>query len=183
MKRVVQLFILVMVVLSASFGFAQDKAPSVTLKGFDGNAVELSQYWENGPVLIDFWATWCTPCKESLPHFDEIYAKYKDKGLQVLAISVDAPKSMSKVQPFIVGEGFTFTTLLDPNSEGLKAFGAKNIPHTVLVGKGGKILHTKFGYLPGDEEKLEEEVKKALAEIAVPESKSEAVKEGTPNAK
>ncbi len=143
-------------------GWSGDKAPSVSVQTLEGKTVKLDTLFAKGPAILDFWATWCTPCKEALPGLDELYLKYRDKGLQVYAIAVDGPKSIGKVQPYVVGEGFNFTVYLDPTNEALKAFGGKSVPHTVVVNTSGEVVFTKFGNLPGDEATLEKEIEKLL---------------------
>ncbi|MCX7835159.1 MAG: TlpA family protein disulfide reductase [bacterium] len=142
--------------------YSQEAAPKLVLTDLEGNSVSLDTIYPKGPTVLDFWATWCTPCKEALPHLNEIYEKYHKDGLQVLAISVDGTKTMDKVSPFIINEGYSFKVFMDPKSEALKAFGGKNIPHTVLVDRAGKIVLTKIGYLPGDEEVLEKKIVELL---------------------
>lgn len=160
MRRVLVLIILIL--LMSQFIFAQESAPKISLKDLNGRSVNLDSIWLKGVTIIDFWATWCTPCKESLPHLNDLNEKYSEKGLQVLAVSIDGTKSIDKVRPYIIEQGFSFSVYLDPKAEALKAFGGKNIPHTVIIDKQGKIAYTKYGFLPGDEEDFEKVILQLL---------------------
>ena len=75
--------------------------PDLSVKLVDGKQVRLSVLLEEGPLLVDFWATWCAPCKKEMIFLEEFHQKYNEEGFQVLAISTDSPKSMSKVKSYI----------------------------------------------------------------------------------
>lgn len=141
---------------------AAERAPDFTLMDLDGKRVKLSDAIKKGPVLIDFWATWCKPCLQELPHVNELYRKHREQGLQVFAITIDSPKSQSKVKPFIKGQGYEFTVLLDQDSEARKLFGGKDVPLTILIDRKGEVVFRHLGYVPGDEKSLEEKVGKLV---------------------
>ena len=106
------LFVALMLLLFTTFTKAQTYS-DFTLPDIDGNDVTLSQLMEKGPVLISFWATWCSPCKEEMKKINEIYNKYKDKGFTYIAINQDNQKSVSKVKAFITAQNYNFVVLLD----------------------------------------------------------------------
>lgn len=133
-----------------------------TLEDTDGNLFTLSENLGEGPVLLNFWATWCTPCKQELPHLQELHEKYGNKGLKLISISEDSPKSQFKIKPYLRSKRLTFQTLLDLNGEVLRLFHGKAIPYQVLVDKNGEIVESHQGYNPGDEKVLEEKIKKLL---------------------
>ena len=133
-------------------------APSFRLKTADGKQMSLEDALKDGPVLIDFWATWCQPCKQALPPLSKIYETYKEQGYTMLAISVDNTRSVSKIRPYIRSKGFNFPVLLDTDSQVLRQYGGTNVPHTVLVGQDGMIRKVWIGYHPGEEKEIEEEV-------------------------
>ena len=157
MKRIVIFFVLSLVLLT-SHAASAGNAPDFTLKDLKGNKVRLSEMLKNGPVLIDFWATWCKSCLQEMPLLDKIGDKYRDQGLQIVAISVDSPKSAAKVRPFIKSSDLDFIVLLDSKKEVRRMFGGTSTPYTVLVSQTGKILYTHLGYVPGDEIKIEAEI-------------------------
>ncbi len=158
-------FPFVMLLLSLSL-FAQEgkKAPDFSIENLDGDLVTLSENTGSGPVLLSFWATWCKPCIEELPHLEKIYSDLKEKGLKVFAISVDGEKTAAKVEPFAKTKGMNIPVLLDPNGDVARAFYAKDVPHTVLLNGAGEIVYTHSGYKLGDEIELREKIT-ALLEV------------------
>ncbi len=151
-----------LVLAIATTGLASDlagqKAPDFTLKNVDGKNVKLSELLKEGPVLLDFWATWCQPCKQALPHLDRIHATYKDRGFTMLGISIDNTRSVSKVRPYVRGQGFEFPVALDTDSQVLRQYRGTNVPHTVLIGMDGIIKNVWIGYHPGEEKEIEQEI-------------------------
>jgi len=149
----------------AGLGMAEDlKAPDFTLQDLDGNELTLYQFVEKGPVVVSFWATWCKPCLRELPHLQELYDEYKEKGVSMLAISVDSPRSVSKVKSFINGHEYTLTVLLDPNKDVSRKFNAHLFPYTFVINGEGNIVYKSYGYRPGDEKKVEKELDALLQE-------------------
>jgi peroxiredoxin len=146
---------------------AQDTgmAPDFTLQDVEGKTVQLSTYLGKNPILIDFWATWCNPCKTELPHLEAIYKENKDKGLIFLAISEDSPKSVAKVKPYVKSKNFEAIIPLDPDGSVLrKFFGDNTLPYTILIDRSGKIVQTFTGYVPGQEQDIAKLVDKVCAE-------------------
>ena len=162
MKRYLP-FLLLLLSLSL---FAQEgkKAPDFSLENIDGDLVTLSENTGSGPVLLSFWATWCKPCIEELPHLEKIYSDLKEKGLKVFAISVDGEKTAAKVEPFAKTKGMQIPVLLDPNGDVARAFYAKDVPFTVLLNAAGDIVYTHSGYKLGDELQHREKIT-ALMEV------------------
>ncbi len=140
----------------SSYLFAFDKAIDFTLKDINNKPQKLSELLKKGPVLVDFWATWCKPCLEALPSIEKIHQTYSKKGLQVLAISIDDAKNRAKVRPLIKSAGYSFTVLYDENMEVRKSFGGTSVPLTILIDQDGSIIYNHLGYVRGDEKKLEE---------------------------
>ena len=77
------------------------QAPDFSLPTPEGKQIRLSALRKNGPVLIDFWATWCKPCLKAMPKLVELHERFKDRGLTVLGVNEDGPRSRTKVKPFI----------------------------------------------------------------------------------
>ena len=136
-------------------------APDFKLKNIQGETIQLSEF-KGKVVLINFWATWCAPCKKEMVHLDEFEKKYTDKGFSVLAISVDSQKSISQVRSYIRAKKYSFDVFLDPNSQVLKKLNGNLMPTDILIGQDGTILWRHNGYLPGDEKEIEAEIKAAL---------------------
>ena len=160
LKRMYVIFFLIVVVVSTLP--AANKAPDFTLKKMSGGNFNLKENLKNGPILIDFWATWCKPCLKALPEVQLLHEKYTEKGLQVVTVSTDNAKSKGKVKPFVKGARYTFEVLLDSDQEVRKLFGGTVIPLSVLIDSNGEIKYHHIGYKPGDEKILEEEIAKLL---------------------
>jgi len=133
-------------------------APAFSLKNLDGQRVSLDDLLGRGPLLIDFWATWCKPCIKELPHLHELYLKYRDRGFQVVAVSEDSPRSLAKVRSFVAGNKYEFLVLLDENGTVQRKFNFRAIPYTILLDRDGHVIHSRMGYRPGDERVLEEKL-------------------------
>lgn len=109
-------------------------------------------------VLVDFWATWCGPCRQSLPHIEDLYEKYHDQGFDVMAIS-DEPQA--DIDKFLSTVHFTFPVYRDANDKAHKDYGVNAIPHEALVARNGRIVYVSEGF---DPEEFEAALKKALAQ-------------------
>ena len=142
--------------------YPQVGVSGLKLKKINGKTVKLSSYLSKGPVLINFWATWCAPCKKEMIHLDNLQKKYSNQGLSILAISTDSQKSLSKVRSFIRTKRYSFDVMLDPNQQISKKMNARIMPTDILIGKDGSILWRHNGYLPGDEKYIEAEIRSAL---------------------
>jgi len=136
--------------------------PDLSVKLLDGNQVRLSVLLEEGPLLVDFWATWCAPCKKEMIFLEEFHQKYNEEGFQVLAISTDSPKSMSKVKSYIRAKRYTFMVGLDPNQEIAKKMNALLMPTTLILNKDRKVSWYHQGFIPGDEKEIEAQIRAVL---------------------
>ena len=148
--------------LAVPINFAQNRVPNIKLKKLNGKSVMLYNYLKEGPVLINFWATWCSPCKKEMVYLDQFEKEYKDKGFSILSVSTDSQKSLSQVRSYIRSKKYTFTVFQDPNSQTFKKLNGNIMPTNILINKDGKILWRHYGYLPGDEIDMEKEIRSAL---------------------
>ena len=98
-------------------GISQKVQVNLRLNRLDGKKVSLKQYLNNGPVLINFWATWCGPCKKEMLHLDRLSKTYKQKKLSILSISIDTQRSLSEVKRFIRSKRYDFDVFIDPNQQ------------------------------------------------------------------
>ena len=145
--------------------FAQEKLPNVVLKDINGNAVNLSEITNEGkPFVINFWATWCAPCKRELNTISDLYEDWQtETGVKIYAISIDDQRTVDKVKPYVSAQGWEYEVLLDTNGDLKRALGVNNVPFTFLVDGKGNIVWKHNNYNPGDENELFEKIKK-LAE-------------------
>lgn len=108
-------------------------------------------------VVIDFWASWCGPCRETLPHVEKLHREFKDKGLVVLGIN---DEDIDDARQFVQKNGYTFPSLVDVESVVSEKYGVSSIPQTLIIDRDGKIFAHFYG--SGEEENLREAVKVAL---------------------
>ena len=122
---------------------ARTSAPDVVLQGPAGTAVHLSDY-KGKVLLVDFWASWCVPCKTSFPALDAIYREYQPKGLEVLAVNLDEQRR--NADDFLAQHPHRMTVLFDSRGVAPEAFGVKGMPTSFLIDKAGTIRFTHTGY-------------------------------------
>lgn len=129
--------------------------PSVQLKDMDGEVVNTADLDVDGPMIISFWATWCSPCKRELNTIHELYEDWQDEtDVTLVAVSIDDQRTKNSVPLYVNGKGWDYMVLMDTNGDFKRAMGVNNVPHTFLVDKDGKIVYSHNNYVPGDEEEL-----------------------------
>ncbi len=137
---------------------AIEKAPEFKLKNMKGKWVNLSQKIDKHFVILDFWASFCGPCKKELPGLNKIDKNHKD--INVLAVCTDRPRTQNKAKAFIKSNRFSFETLFDSKGTVRKLFNVVDIPHTVIIAPNGEIVTVHTGYKRGDEKHLLEAIEK-----------------------
>ncbi len=138
------------------------KAPGFSLKDLDRKEVVLDSLLGSGPIVIDFWATWCKPCIIALDHMRDIYKEYKEKGLTVVAINEDDPRNVAKVKPMVASHRWDFLVLLDPGKEVKRLYHVAAFPTTFVLDHEGNVMNRHVGYVPGSEKELKKEIEKLL---------------------
>jgi cytochrome c biogenesis protein CcmG, thiol:disulfide interchange protein DsbE len=134
--------------------------PDFSANDLTGKRWTKTDFLGKGPVIIAFWAVWCKPCRKELNAYTEMFKTYKDKGLQVIAISIDGARKVADVQRRANEEKYPFQILLDPDGELRKSFGGEGVPAMFLADKDGKIIYQHTGYQPGDEKEVETALEK-----------------------
>ncbi|MFN6378373.1 MAG: TlpA family protein disulfide reductase [Flavobacteriales bacterium] len=158
-----KIFALLAIAFSFSIANAQvAKLPSVQLKDMEGNTVDTGKLNNDGkPIIISFWATWCSPCKKELNNYAELYEKWqKETGVKIIAVSIDDQRSVTRVAPYVNSVSWDYQVLLDSNKQFALALGVNNVPHTFLVDGNGNIVWQHNNYSEGDEEELYQELLK-----------------------
>jgi cytochrome c biogenesis protein CcmG/thiol:disulfide interchange protein DsbE len=126
-----------------------------TLKDIHGKDVTLSAY-KGKVILLDFWATWCAPCKIEIPGFVELYNKYKSRGLAILGVSMD--DSISAVKPFADKLKMNYPVLIGAGRSDIEqAFALTGLPTSFIINRDGKICAQHTGFAP--KEQFEREIK------------------------
>lgn len=145
----------------ASSALVGAPAPDFALKSASGENMRLSEY-RGDVVMINFWATWCGPCRQEMPLLDDLYGRYQRVGFQLLGVNIDddSRRAMNMVEEL----GVTFPVLFDESKEVSRLYEVEAMPVTVLVDRSGTVRHVHHGYKPGYEEKYLTEIRSLLRE-------------------
>ncbi len=145
----------------ASSTLEGQSAPDFVLKSSAGNNLRLSEY-RGDVVMINFWATWCGPCRQEMPLLDDLYGRYQRVGFTLLGVNIDddSRRAMKMIEEL----GVKFPVLFDESKDVSKLYAVEAMPVTVLVDREGTVRHVHHGYKPGYEEKYLTEIRSLLRE-------------------
>ncbi len=139
----------------------RDEAPDFTLKSLECNNLRLAEY-RGQVVLINFWASWCGPCRQEMPLLDRLHHRYEDTGFTVLGVNVEG--DAKPAQDIVDKTNVTFPVLIDQDQKVSELYDLEAMPSTIVVDRDGVIRYIHLGYKPGDESKYVEVVKKLIRE-------------------
>jgi peroxiredoxin len=140
-----------------------DPAPDFSLTTIDGEPFRLSDEKGN-VVVINFFATWCGPCRQELPHVESIWMKHRDQpGFRLLVIGRE--ESTEAVRDFRSENGFSFPMAADPDRVVFSLFATESIPRTVVVSPAGTVVYSQIGFLEGDQAELEAVIEQQFAAL------------------
>jgi peroxiredoxin len=145
----------------AASDLAGQTAPDFALKSASGKNLRLSEY-RGDVVMINFWATWCGPCRQEMPLLDELYSRYQRVGFSLLGVNIDddSRRAMQMVEDL----GVQFPVLFDERKEVSRLYQVEAMPVTILLDREGTVRHVHHGYKPGYEEKYLTEIRSLLRE-------------------
>lgn len=152
--------------LFINLAFAENKnsiegaAPKFELAGLNADMIQLSNY-RGKVVYLDFWATWCVPCRKSFPWMNELLEKYQSQGLEIIAVSLDEKQKM--VENFLKRYSANFTIALDPTGESADLYKVRGMPSSYIIDRSGNIVKTHMGFRAKDKARLEELIQATLA--------------------
>jgi len=149
------------VVTYADAASVKGQAPNFTLKSLTGKNLKLSEMAGN-VVLINFWASWCGPCREEMPLLNDLHKKYEALGFTVLGVNVE--EDVKNARGFLKNFPVDFPVVLDNKNQVSKKYNVIAMPTTVVVDRDGNMRFLHKGYKPGDEEKYRKMVKKLVRE-------------------
>ena len=145
----------------ASSGLAGQPAPDFALKSSSGQNLRLSEY-RGDVVMINFWATWCGPCRQEMPHLEALYQRYNSLGFTLLGVNVEAdPKG---AEAWLAETPVSFPILLDSQNDVTKLYDVVAMPSTVLVDRTGNIRYVHHGYKPGYEDDYQTQIRELIRE-------------------
>ena len=136
-------------------------APDFVLKSSGGENLRLSEY-RGDVVMINFWATWCGPCRQEMPLLDDLYSRYERVGFTLLGVNID--DDSRRAMKMIDELGVSFPVLFDESKEVSKLYAVSAMPVTILIDREGTVRHVHHGYKPGYEEKYLNEIRALLRE-------------------
>lgn len=136
------------------------KLPEIGLKDQAGKTVTAASL-VGKVVVVDFWATWCAPCKEELPVLEKLYKKYASQGLVIVAVSVD--KDASNVKSFVAKLGLTFPVVHDAGQQVAGRYEPPRMPSSYIVDRKGIVRHVHGGFRAEDAPVFEKQIKELLA--------------------
>ncbi len=154
---------LVALLISVSVGAVslRENAPDFTLKSLEGSNLRLEEY-RGQVVLINFWASWCGPCRQEMPILDRLHHRYQDTGFAVLGINVEGEREPA--QDLVDKTNVTFPILLDADQKVSEMYDLQAMPSSVVIDRDGVVRYIHLGYKPGDEAKYVEVVKRLIRE-------------------
>ena len=138
-----------------------DKAPNFTLKSNTGKNLRLSEYRGN-VVLVNFWASWCGPCRQELPLLDTLYQKYSQFGFVTLGINID--DTSENAEPLLQNLNISFPILYDNDKTLSRLYQIDAMPSTFIIDQHGEVRHIHHGFLPGYEKIYEKQIRTLIAE-------------------
>src|SRR5210317_1524712 len=140
----------------ASSGMEGQPAPDFALKSSTGENLRLSEY-RGDVVMVNFWATWCGPCRQEMPLLDELYSRYGRVGFSLLGVNID--DNSSKAMNMASELGVSFPVLFDSDKAVSKLYEVEAMPVTVLIDREGTVRYVHQGYKPGYEQKYLEQIR------------------------
>jgi cytochrome c biogenesis protein CcmG/thiol:disulfide interchange protein DsbE len=136
------------------------------VKTVKGEEVNFANYLGKGPVLVNFWALWCEPCKQELKAFKNIVDKLQSQGVSMVSINTDQVRSLAKVRAYVATQGITVPMLVDPDGDVARdIFSMESLPYSLILNPDGSVYRKHTGYNAGDENKIEAEVTELAASL------------------
>lgn len=136
--------------------------PYFRLKDLSNQWKEYGDLEGSNLTVIDFWATWCQPCVQSIPHLNEMALQYAGRGVAFIGVSIDGPRNQSKIAPFIQSMGVSYPILRDINSELMSELNVTAVPTLLIYDSSGELLYMHEGFRPGDEILIGQEIESFL---------------------
>jgi peroxiredoxin len=136
------------------------------LRTLTGERLSLSAALARGPVVLDFWATWCRPCEQSLPALERLHRRLAARGVTVVAVSIDGPRNWARVRPHAARLGLTMPVVVDEDGSLARQHRVQAVPTSVLLGRDGRVVRVHSGFHPAEEDSLARAVEALLAPVA-----------------
>jgi peroxiredoxin len=136
-------------------------APDFTLRSMNGPNLRLQEQ-RGRVVMVNFWATWCGPCRQEMPHLNRLYGKYRDAGFTLLGVNID--EDQGKATHLAARLGLQFPVLLDTDKKVSRMYDLSTMPSTLLIDRDGRVRYVHLGYRDGYEDTYEKQIRELLKE-------------------
>ena len=161
MKRFLAITGLSLLAISISADELSGPAPGFELASMDGGSIALDDL-RGQVVMVNFWATWCGPCREEMPHLEALYQRYSDLGFTLLGVNVE--EDSSGADEFLAETPVSFPILFDPQSHVSELYDVVAMPSTVMIDRSGNMRFIHHGYKPGYENDYQSQIRALLRE-------------------
>lgn len=158
MKHTLSFILFTFILLSNSSYAAFNQAPEIDLPTASGN-IQLESL-KGKVVYLDFWASWCVPCKKSFPWMAEMKQSYADQGFEILAINLDKERKLA--DEFLKEMNVNFKVAFDESGKSASEYKLKGMPSSYLIGRDGRVYASHIGFREKDKEQLEQAIKNLL---------------------
>lgn len=159
MKKIIALLLLLPSFTCIAANVTESEAPAFSLASLDKGQISLSQF-KGKVVYLDFWASWCGPCKQSFPWMNAMQEKFKSQGLEVVAVNLD--ENVGDANKFLAGTPAKFTVAFDAKGQIPRQYGVKGMPTSYLIDREGKIVYQHMGFNAKDRDVLEQKIRETL---------------------
>lgn len=155
-----KLIFLVLLGISSGLVAQTEPAPEFNVASADGKRLSLSQF-RGRVVYVDFWASWCGPCRKSFPWLNQMHDRYGKAGLQIIAINLDEDSQLAHA--FLKQYPAGFTIGFDPTGDSAEAYGLRGMPSSYLIDRNGKLIFSHIGFRIDDQVELEQKIRRTLS--------------------
>lgn len=162
MKTVMLIFSFI---LMAGYGSNAQQVRNFVLNDLQNKSRSFDELKGEKLTLLDFWATWCKPCNKAIPELNKLYSQFHSKGVNLIGINCDGPRSVAKVAPLSKSLQIEYPVLLDMNAELMNDLNLSAYPTLIMVNSSGKVVWIHEGYVPGDEMVIQKEIEKQLSKL------------------
>ncbi len=152
-------------VLISGYGANAQQVRNFVLNDLQNKSRSFDELKGEKLTLLDFWASWCKPCNKAIPELNKLYSKFQGKGVNLIGINCDGPRSVAKVAPLSKSLQIEYPVLLDMNAELMNDLNLSAYPTLLMVNSSGKVVWIHEGYVPGDEMVIQKEIEKQLSKL------------------
>jgi len=160
-KKLAILFSIVLTSAIASAGPVSGLAPDFTLQTLGGGQTSLAEHRGN-VVMVNFWATWCAPCRQEMPHLEALHQRYSSLGFTLLGVNVE--EDSSGAEDWLAETPVSFPILFDPQSSVSELYDVIAMPSTVMIDREGNLRYLHHGYKPGYENEYQNQIRALIRE-------------------